>query len=159
MSPFDVRSISDIGFHRLMGDRWKGIISGTAYLRQPAQCVFSGGAGPVYQSKALVLFEFCATAAPAPPPELSWLPTLLQEAGESAILVDCLESRRVAVRRLLTKAEVPGVVCWTGPTRSLCSGPDCRRVCFRGYLCPDASSDLHVSLTVRTVKGINGLDD
>ena len=147
----------DLRWHPILENKWESIRKKLEFAKQPARCVFSGSAGPMYQSKSLLMVTLQATVSPSPPLIFDWKPSLLTAGDEAFLIVDCPSEQLISSQRALKLAELPGIISWEGPLSSPGSNLASKRVIFRGYVSPASATALGFQLLLSSLREISHL--
>ena len=105
-------------------------MKGVEFLRQPTRCVFSGSVNPLYHLKAMSIFTLSPHGLKQLESVTRWRPTILDFDSGPAVLVDCGSEDEHDVHKMLLSVQLPGIIGWEGPRRSLGSQGAKTRLAF-----------------------------
>ena len=142
----------------MLHSKWKSMVGIVEYLRQPTRCVFTGSLGPLHHVKSIALFTVSSQVSGFRASVVQWRPTLIRHDNGPAIWIDCDESEERAVKRAHATVELPGLLGWQGPQRSLGGGMGQQRLLFVLRFSKEGITPLDVKLYVRSLKETPGLE-
>ena len=152
-----VESILDLWSHPIFQPKWKNMVTGTEFLRQPTRCVSSGAIGPLHHLKSLVLVTLSTDGATVPAQIRDWRSSLFEQETGPAILIDCKEEEELVTHRTLAGLHLMGLIFWEGPRRSRGATREQGRVVFTGHFDRCKTSELEIRLHIRYMKQQGGL--
>ena len=150
--------ILDLWWCPLLSDKWKSLLRNIEFFRQPTRCVFTGQLGPMHHIKSLALFTLSAEPLPLHSSVTSWRPNLIEEANCPAIVLDCDAQDQLMIHKALLGAELPGLLRWDGPRRSLGTTASQKRICFTGFFDPSIVSELDIRLYIMILRSREALN-
>ena len=139
--------ITDVWQHTLLRKSWDHVIKRVEFLRQPAQCVVPGAAGPLHQYKTVAVFLLSARQEAVPPVINSWRRDRFQVGKATYLVVDCRSADRMAIQRALGRVR-DRTILWEGPLRSGAHTTQAPRITFRGYV--DEQNNCSLTSQART---------
>ena len=144
--------VLDLWRHELFSPKWKSIVSKIEFLRQPTRCVFSGHTGPMHHVKSIAICTLSTTGVITETTSTQWRHTLGHGSSGPTLIVDCKSENELSTHRALIEANLPGLLSWTGPRKSIGSRGNDRRISFTGYFDEQAVSNLDMRLYTRTLR-------